>query len=374
MAESSEVVVVGGGAAGCAVAYYLSQSGVRVTIVEREGIGSQASGYSAGGLNPLQGEGAPGLMGPVYMESFRMHMELRDRLKDESGVDLLPQSISMVRVAFDDSELAEMRETLEIFQAADGFSAAWLDTDEVYGLEPRLAPGIIRALRTEGNKALNSHAYTVALSKAAERHGATLRTGVVTGLRTHAGRATAVVLGDGELACDHVVLATGPWVKEAERWLDIPIPVEPLKGEILRMELTEGLPPDHDFACGSVNLFHRADGLIWIGTTEERKGFDLRPSESVRQTLLQGATRVMPALADARLVKHTACLRPVTADWLPIIGRSPGWENVYLATGAGKKGILISTGMGRAVTDLITRGSTDLEIAPFTPDRFATAS
>ena len=374
MGESSEVVVVGGGAAGCAAAYYLSQSGVRVTIVEREGIGSQASGYSAGGLNPLQGEGAPGLMGPMYMESFRMHMELRDRLEDESAIDLLRQSISMVRVAFDDSELAEMRETFEIFQAADGFSAVWLDPDEVYGLEPRLAPGIIRALRTEGNKALNSRAYTVALSKAAERHGATLRTGVVTGLRTHAGRAARVILADGELACDHVVLATGPWVKEAERWLDISIPVEPLKGEILRMELEEGLPPDHDFACGSVNLFHRPDGLIWIGTTEERKGFDLRPSESVRRTLLQGATRVMPALADARLVKHTACLRPVTADWLPIIGRAPGWENVYLATGAGKKGILISTGMGRAVTDLITRGSTDLEIAPFTPDRFATSS
>ena len=374
MAENSEVVVVGGGAAGCAVAYYLTRAGVRVTIVEREGIGSQASGYSAGGLNPLQGEGAPALIRPLYMESFRLHMELRDRLKEESGVDVIRQSISMVRVAFDDSELAEMRETFEIFQSADGFSAAWLDPNEAYDLEPRLAPGIVRGLRTEGNKALNSHAYTAALSRAAEKDGAVLRVGAVTGLETRGGRATGVVLEDDELACDHVVLATGPWVKEAERWLDVSIPVEPLKGEILRMELTEGPPPDHDFACGSVGLFHRPDGLVWIGTTEERKGFDLGLSESVRRALLRGATRVMPALAEARLVKHTACLRPVTADWLPIIGKAPGWENVYLATGAGKKGILISTGMGRAVTDLITRGGADLDIAPFAPERFATVS
>jgi len=78
----------------------------------------------------------------------------------------------------------------------------------------------------------------------------------------------------------------------------------------------------------------------------------------------------MPAMADAELVLHTACLRPVTSDWLPIIGRAPGWDNAYLATGAGKKGILISTGMGKAVADVIASGSTDVPTGGLEPDRF----
>ena len=60
MAQSGEVVIVGGGVAGCATAYFLSLAGVKATIIEREGISSQASGFSAGGLNPLEGSCIPG--------------------------------------------------------------------------------------------------------------------------------------------------------------------------------------------------------------------------------------------------------------------------------------------------------------------------
>jgi glycine/D-amino acid oxidase-like deaminating enzyme len=82
----------------------------------------------------------------------------------------------------------------------------------------------------------------------------------------------------------------------------------------------------------------------------------------------------MPAMIDASLVRHTACLRPVTPDNLPIIGKAPAWENVYLATGGGKKGILLSPGIGRAITDLITEGRTTLSIEACAPERFAGVS
>jgi D-amino-acid dehydrogenase len=64
-------------------------------------------------------------------------------------------------------------------------------------------------------------------------------------------------------------------------------------------------------------------------------------------------------------------LRPVTPDWLPIVGRATGWDNAYLATGAGKKGVLLSPAMGKAVAGLITEGSTELPVDQFAPDRFA---
>ena len=374
MGETSEVVVVGGGAAGCAVAYYLAKAGVKATVVEREGVGSQASGYSAGGLNPLQGAGIPGPLGPLANESFRLHLDMWDRLKSESGVDFQPNMVSIVMVAFDESELPAMEETLEIFEAADRFSAHWVDSDELHRLEPRLAQSIIRGLYTYGNAALDSFLYTVALSKAAEKCGVTIRTGNARGLKKSKGRVVAVILEDGEIPCDQVVLAMGPWSVDAERWLGAAIPVEPLKGDILRTELPGQKPLAHSFTWGQVSLFHRPDGLVWVGATQERRGFDTLPSESARRSLLQGAAKLMPSMAEARLVKHTACLRPVTSDWLPIIGRVPAWDNVYLATGGAMKGILISPGMGKAIADLITQGHTPLTIGPFDPERFAKAS
>jgi glycine oxidase len=369
MAETSDVVIVGGGAAGCAVAYYLAKAGVKATVVEREGVGTQASGYSAGGLNPLQGAGIPGPQGPLAIESFRMHMRLWDELKGETGVDYQGRVVAQVRVAFSESELHELEETSSIFQAAEGFAAHWLEGAEVLRLEPRVAPDVICGLYTYGNASLDSYLYTVALSRAAEKLGARVRAGSVVGLKKDNGRVTGVLLEDGELACGQVVLATGPWSKEAEEWLGIAIPVEPYKGEILRMELP-GPRMTYEFSYHHGWVAPKPNGQVWCGATEEKCGFDRQPSESARQSILKEAIRLMPAMSTARLVKQTACLRPLTPDWLPIIGRAPGWDNVFLATGAGKKGILISPGMGKAIADLMTEGGTRLPIEPFAPERF----
>ncbi len=94
MAQTSEVVIIGGGAAGCAIAYYLAKAGVKSMIVEREGIGSKASGFSAGGLNPLEGSGIPGPLGPMAMESFQMHQVMHEQLIEDSGVDFQPETVS----------------------------------------------------------------------------------------------------------------------------------------------------------------------------------------------------------------------------------------------------------------------------------------
>ena len=131
MAESSEVVVIGGGAAGCAAAFCLAEAGIRTTIVEREGVASYASGYSAGGLNPLQGAGIPGPLAPMAWQSFRMHLELWERLEEASGVDFHARRISSVDAAFDDEELAGLEETRALFEAAEGFSAQWADAAEL---------------------------------------------------------------------------------------------------------------------------------------------------------------------------------------------------------------------------------------------------
>ncbi len=366
-----DVVIVGGGAAGCAASYYLAKAGVKSTIIERDGIAANASGYSAGGLNPLEGAGIPGPLGPLAIRSYRMHADLAPELTELSGVDFGYKVISSVRIVFDESEMAEMQTTHDTFESADDdFSAEWLDSSQLREIEPRISNDAIRALDTRGNAILSSHRYTLALAKSAEAMGAKVVSGTVTGVRTSSGRISAVLTDSGEIPCDAVVFATGPWAGQVEEWLGVHVPIEPFKGEILRMKL-DGPKLDRDFHSADVDLNHREDGQIWIGATEERVGFDRNPSEKARVESLRLAKNLMPAMKDAELVLHTACLRPLSPDWMPIIGNAPGWDNAYLATGAGKKGILISPGMGKAVADLITNGATDMPIEGFEPERFA---
>ena len=365
----TEVAIIGGGAMGCATAYYLAKAGVRSTIIESEGIATQASGYNAGGLNPLQGAGIPGPLSDIAATTFAMHAELAQCLEDESGVEYHHKNIAFVTVAFDDSDIPEMRETHDIFEAADGFNAHWLDAAELRQMEPRLNPEAQRGLYAYGNAILSGYEFTLALARAAERMGAEIRQGRAVGLQTDGSRVTGVSLEDGELDCDAVVIASGPWSANAEQWLRIKIPVEPYKGEILRLRIDGEMPP-YDFSGGGANLHIRADGLLWAGATEERKGFDRKPSEYARRTLMKGATKLMPFLEYAEIARHTACLRPLTPDWMPIVGAAPGWENAYLATGAGKKGILLAPAIGTAVADIITCGDTKVPVAGFDVRRF----
>ena len=140
--RANDVVIIGGGAAGCAAAYYLGQRGIKVTILEREGVGSKASGYNAGGLNPLEGHGWPEPLQPMALQSFNLHQDLWSSLPEQTGIDYHGRLSSIIKVALDESELQELRDTLETFNNAPepGFSAEWLEREDVLALEPRVTP------------------------------------------------------------------------------------------------------------------------------------------------------------------------------------------------------------------------------------------
>ena len=289
---------------------------------------------------------------------------------ERSGIDFGPKVVSSVRVAFDESDVAELEATYDAFDSAgDSFSVGWLNASELRELEPRLSHEALCALETSGNAALDSYLYTQALAKVAEAMGAEFRSDTVTGLKSEGGKVTSVVTESGEIRCGAVVLGTGPWSDEVGRWLGVEVPVVPYKGEILRMR-PHWSPTDRDFQGAGVTLYRRERDQVWIGATEEKKGFDASPSASARRTLMSAALKLMPSMRDADLVQHTACLRPLTPDWMPIVGRAEGWDNAYFATGAGKKGILLSTGIGKAVADVLMHSHTNMPVDGFDLSRF----
>jgi glycine/D-amino acid oxidase-like deaminating enzyme len=372
MSEVGHVVVIGGGVAGCATAYELSAGGARVTLVEREGIGSQASGWSAGGLNPLQG--IPDPLAAFAMESYRLHRALWPELERITEQKLGARRISMAMVAMDDDEvvpLLEQRDTFEMARA-DGFSAQWLEPVELLEQEPRLSPSVEGALLTFGNGVLDSQRLTMLLAEAAQRQGATVQAGAVTGIEQSGGKVTGVTLDGGStIPCDAVVVTMGPWTGAVQEWLGCALPVEPLKGEILRMQMP-GRPLACDVVAPGISLFARPEGQIWLASTQERAGFDTSPTEAGYKQLFGNAVALMPALKDATLIQQTVCLRPLAPDDLPIVGAVPGLAGAFVATGGGTKGILLAPAMGRAIADLILKRETALPIAACSPARFGT--
>ncbi len=369
MAETTDVVIVGGGIAGLCTAYYLARAGVTSTIIEKDSLGSHASGFAFGELTPSRGSGIPGPLAPLAMEGLRMHPELTRALREDTGIDPGFHLRQTLVLMFTEEELAAERATLPAEQGLGCYGVRWVEAAEARAMEPRISDRVLAAVCLEGPGEVDPYRLVLALAGAVEKRGCTIRTGHVTGLQVEAGRVRTVRLETGEIPCDRAVLATGPWAAEAATWIGTAIPVRPLKGEIIRLRAS-GPPIERRVSRGHHYAASKPDGLVWAGTTLEEAGFDDGPTEQARQSITDGLVAMLPSLLDAQLVEHTACLRPVTPDWLPILGPVPGVEGVYLATGAGRKGILLGPPMGKAVADLITTGATDITLDAFEVGRF----
>ena len=364
---SADVVIVGGGIVGVATAYLLGQAGLKSVIVEKDSVGSHASGFAYGLLSRPR---EPGPLVALLNDAWRLHNEFAEALPDETGVNIEFQLKPSLVMAFTEEEAKLSKEKLPWLQREVEPGTRWVDADDIKAIDPRINPEVIGGLYVEGSGEVEPYRLALALVQAAEKLGATVRHGSVIGLRSEGGRVKGVVLENDEIACDNVVLAMGPWSGEASAWLNMPVPVTPLKGQIIRLQA-----PGAPFRCAlnwSGNYAtSKPDGLLWAGTTEEEVGFNDTPTTEARDDIMASLLKMVPSLTEARLVQHTACLRPVSADGLLLLGKVSGWEGVYQATGTGRQGIMLGPSMARVITYLITKGATDLSIADFDPARFA---
>jgi glycine oxidase len=370
MAQSSaDIVIVGGGLAGMTTAYYLAKSGVPSVVVERDAIGSHASGFAYGGLSPLSGFGIPGPMAEIALDGMRLHRELSKALLEETGIDVDFRVRSSLALAFTEADVGRLQAALP-WQQQPGYTVRWLDGAEARRVEPRIADETLGATLIEGGGAVEPYRLVLALTRAAERLGVRVRHGRAIGLRRDGGRVTGVVLEREVLSCATAVLALGPWSAEASDWIGVPIDVRPLKGQILRLQ-APGPPVTCSVGWGHHYATTKTDGLLWAGTTEEEAGFDEESTVAARDEIGAALLRMLPAMADAQVAQQTACLRPVASDGLLVLGGAPGIDHVYMATGGARKGILYGPAMGQAIADLVLGRKPRGALDAFAPGRFA---
>ncbi|PZS35715.1 MAG: glycine oxidase ThiO [Pseudonocardiales bacterium] len=373
---TSDVIVIGAGVIGAAVAWRCAQRGLTVTVVD-PGPDRGAWHTAAGMLAPItELHYAETPLLRLNLDSLARYPAFCTELGVQTGLPTGFVECGTVSIAWDGADLSALRD-LHAFGCTLGMEATLLTGRELRELEPALAAGLPGGLLARGDHQVDPRLLHAALVAAAEGAGVKRRrAGAV--LDVVADRAVGTRLDDGTLLSGHtVVLAAGAWSAQVG---GVPpecvARVRPVKGQTLRLRLL-GQPRLRRVIRGSVKgapiyLVPRADGQLIVGASSDEVGFDLSPRAGAVYELLRDAQSLLPELAEAVLEEVCTGLRPGSPDNAPIIGPS-GLPGLIHATGHFRNGILLTPVTADAVAELIETGELPSGLAPFAPARFGQA-
>ncbi|MDX1514442.1 MAG: FAD-dependent oxidoreductase, partial [Gammaproteobacteria bacterium] len=315
------VIVCGAGVIGAAIAYYLSARGVTVSVVERTGVACAASGKSGGFLARDWCDGTP-------QESLaRLSFDLHDDLPRSLGADYGYRRVETFQVAAGDGGDVDRYRRFP--------SPGWLDGNcAVYA----------RIGTPENTAQIHPELFTRTLMDCAQRQGAVLRTGCVNGLEMRQDRVTGVRVDDEVLTADAAVIAMGPWSILAAAWLPLPA-VGGLKSHSITIRPSAPVPAHAlfvEFVSGaageSPEVVPRADGEVYLcGISDDlplpSDPLEVVVNESSCERLHDLAGRLSRILGRGKVTRTQACYRPICADAMPVMGRVPGVDGAFVATG-----------------------------------------
>jgi len=366
----TDVVVAGAGLIGLSVAWRAAQRGLSVTVVD-EAPGAGASYAAAGMLAPVTeaSYGEEELL-RLCRASLERYPSFVTEVATASGIDVALRTAGTLLVGFDADDMRALDE-LHRFQRELGLDAERLTAPEARRREPSLATRVRGGLHVSGDLSVDPRQLHTALLQAAESSGVQVLRARIDSLCSDGSRATGLRLRDGrELTAGSVVLALGAW--SASLPGVPPLPVRPVKGQILRLGGADGLLDGTVRALvrgRQIYLVPYAKGGLVVGATVEEKGFDAVVTAGAVHELLHDAIDVVPGVTELELLETLTRWRPGTPDNAPLLGRSP-LPGLVLSTGHYRNGVLLAPVTGDAVVALLIDGALPEDAAPFVADRF----
>jgi glycine/D-amino acid oxidase-like deaminating enzyme len=378
-----EVLVVGAGIIGAAVASRLVAAGLDVCLLDR--VGPAAGTSSAGEGNVLVSDKVPG---PDLALALR-GVELWRQWAEEAGPPVEFEAKGGLLVAHDDKELEALSAFAES-QRQWGAHVQLVSADALPDLEPALTRALSGGAFYEQDCQVQPMVAVDFLVRQFGAHGGRLVRGAEVVGAEHDGqgdirsvRTTAGTVAVG--TC--VVNAAGPWAGEVARRLGADIPVEPRRGHVLVSEPAPPLVRHKVCEAGYVGTVHgdgagpacsavveaTRSGTLLLGSSREFVGFARQLDPEIVRTIAARAIGLFPDLARARLMRAYVGFRPTTPDRLPIIGADGSVGRLYHATGHEGAGIGLALVTAEIVESLLLARTPPMDVAPFAPERFVAA-
>lgn len=360
------VIIIGGGISGTAAAYELARHGVSVTLLERGGLASMASGWTLAGVRQSGRH-------PAELPLAQAAVRRWEHLAEELGADVEYRQGGNLRLALEPEDVPTIRQVVADGNAA-GIPMTYLaSVADVHGIAPALTPNLQGASYCSTDGHANPQRTVDAFAEAARRAGADIRTGVeALGIETDGRRVTGVATSTGSIPCERAIVAAGVY---APRLLDplgihIPFtivvvpaiqtePVEPMLGQVL------GIPTGHFAGRQQADGRFRLTGSSVPWTVRDHTADNVMPTLAQLNETLGWATRLVPALAKVRATSIWGGLIDKTPDGLPVIEATPEVEGLVVATGFSGHGFCLGPVTGEILADLAMEGETRHPIAPF---------
>ena len=416
-----KVVVLGAGVVGVTSAYYLARAGYRVTVIDRQpGPGLETSFANAGEISPGYASpwAAPGVPQKALKWLFMKHAPLIIRptlepaawrwvmsmlrnctsaryavnkermvrlaeysrdcliaLRGETGISYDQRTLGTLQLFRTRKQLDSSATDMEVLRNS-GVAHELLDPDGCFAAEPGLASvrdQIVGGLRLPNDETGDCYAFTTELKKLCEERGVEFKFSVnVNGLRSAAGRVTAVETSVGDFEADNIVVSLGSYTPQLLKFLAPRLPIYPVKGYSITVPvLEEAAAPvstvmDETYKVAITRLGSR----IRVGGMAEIANFNLDLPEARRATLEHSARSLFSRGGDWRQPKFWTGLRPMTPDGTPVVGGTR-LKGLYINSGHGTLGWTMACGSARVLADIMSGKKPEIESDDFAIARYA---
>lgn len=361
-----DVVVIGGGVIGCSIALRLAQAGASVTVIERGAVGCEASRAAAGMLSPQAESEKPDAFFRLALKSRAMYREFVEELSALSGINAQYRDEGTLVVSV--AGTTDNFDRWVTWQLETGLRLERLTKEALREVEPAVTESATGAIFLPDDHQVDNRLLMDALAVAIRRTGVRIIENTeVAGFLIESGRAVGVAISDEKVYAGAVVVAAGSWSGKLFEQLRAALPTIPVRGQMLALRSSA---LRHVLHSSHVYLVPRLDGRLLVGATVEYAGFQKAVTAAAVHTLLDAAMELVPALACAEVLETWSGLRPGTPDHLPILGRCEV-DNLWLATGHFRNGILLAPATAELLCQSILSGREAAELKDFNLGRFA---
>jgi D-amino-acid dehydrogenase len=414
--QGETVIVVGAGIIGIACAHYLSQAGLRVTVIDKGTIAGACSHANCGYICPshvlpLTEPGAigaaiksllnprapfrvkprlsPALWNWMWQFARRCHHQQMltagkhlQAILDASIAEyrhLIPEyslecewkENGLVYVLQTEHGMRKFAETDRLLTDHFGVSARRIEGPELPSFDPALKPGLAGAFHYPGDASLRPDLLNSQWAECLrDKQVRFIEHCELQAIHKSEGRVTSLQTSQGNMEADRFIIATGAWSSSLSGDLECHIPIQPGKGYSITMSKPEPCPrypilfPEHKVG---VSPF---DGGYRLGSMMEFSGYDTSIPKHRIEQLRDSAKPYLVAPVSGTAQETWFGWRPMTWDSLPIIGPVPRLANVLLATGHNMLGLSLAPATGRLIAEMVAGGETHIDATPFSPDRF----